>query len=259
MEDLVQYRHSQYSQNGEDGIIEAILSLVGISNRWCLEVGAHDGVEYSNTYSLVRQGWNAICIEFSCQFEAMERTYKDYNNAILVRQQISPRAPDDLDTILGKHGAPIDIQLAVIDIDGDDYHVWKALEIYKPEIVMIEFNPSFPLNVEFIQKEGEYIGSSLLSLVLLGIEKGYNLVCVVANNAIFLHKSHQIDIPNKDFRYLYYAGVTETWSIAQSFGGAAFIIDPNDHMKNQNIRGYQELYDMAERIAIHEGGLPWQF
>lgn len=257
MNDLISYRKSIHSQNGEDGIFQAIFDNIGLKNKWCVEVGAHDGVEYSNTFHLVKQGWDAIEIEVSCQFEAMERAYKDYPNARLMRQLISPYEPDDLDTILSKFSTPKDIQLAVIDIDGDDYHIWKALEYFEPIVIMLEFNPSFPLNVEFVPKEGTYFGSSLLSLFLLGLRKGYSLVCITANNAIFLRNDYHLDIPNNDFMYLYYIGLTNLWSIAQSFDGSAYIIDPNDHMKNKTIKGYQDLYDLADVLTIHQGGFPW--
>ena len=258
MKDLIAYRESIHSQNGEDGIFQAIFDNIGLKNKWCVEVGAHDGVEYSNTFHLVKQGWNAVEIEVSCQFEAMERVYKDYPNARLVRQLISPYKPDDLDTILYRLNVPKDIQLMVIDIDGDDYHIWKALDHFEPIVIMVEFNPSFPLNVEFVPKEGTYFGTSLLSLYLLGLRKGYSLVCCTANNAIFLRNDHRIDIPNSDFMYLYYIGLTNLWAIAQSFDGSAYVIEPNDHMKNKTIKGYQDLYDLAEVLTIHQAGFPWQ-
>ena len=255
--DLINHRKIIHSQNGEDGILQAIFDEIGMGNKWCLEVGAHDGIEYSNTFHLIKQGWNAVEIECSCQFEAMERAYKEYPKAHLVRMLISPHKPDDLDTILSKIGVPKDIHLAVIDVDGDDYYIWKSLEYYEPIVLMIEFNPSFPLNVEFIQKEGTYIGSSLLSLYLLGKNKGYRLVCCIANNAIFLRNDYHIDLPNSTLPYLYFVGSTETWAIAQSYDGAAYVINTSDHMKNKTIKSYGELYNLAERIAIHTGRLPW--
>ena len=40
------------SQFGEDGFISAALKHIGITNRWCFEVGAGDGKWLSNTWSL---------------------------------------------------------------------------------------------------------------------------------------------------------------------------------------------------------------
>ena len=257
MKDLIAYRESIHSKDGEDGILQAIFNNIGLKNKWCVEVGAHDGVEWSNTFHLVKQGWDAVEIEHSCQFEAMERTYKDYQNARLVQQQISPYEPDDLDTILYRLNVPKDIQLMVIDVDGDDYHIWKALNNYEPIVIMVEFNPSFPLNVEFVPKEGTCFGTSLLSLYLLGLRKGYSLVCCSAGNAVFLRNDHHIDIPNNDFMYLYYVGLTNLWSIAQSYNGTAYVVEPNPYMIGRIIKGYQELYDLAEVLTIHQGGFPW--
>ena len=63
---LNDFRNNIYSQNGEDGIIDQINKLLGFnnnSNYWCVEFGAWDGVHLSNTYNLVRNGWNAVYIE----------------------------------------------------------------------------------------------------------------------------------------------------------------------------------------------------
>jgi hypothetical protein len=54
---------NEYSQFGEDGLVEAVFELIGTTNKWCFEVGAADGVFYSNTKRLRDQGWSAVLIE----------------------------------------------------------------------------------------------------------------------------------------------------------------------------------------------------
>jgi hypothetical protein len=55
-----------HSQNGEDGVIEEILSRIGWSNLslWAAEFGAWDGQHLSNTFSLVEtRNFNSVYIE----------------------------------------------------------------------------------------------------------------------------------------------------------------------------------------------------
>ena len=49
---------------------------------------------------------------------------------------------------------PYQFQLLSIDVDGCDYHVWNSLDIsvYQPQVVCIEFNPTIPNRVKFIQE-----------------------------------------------------------------------------------------------------------
>ncbi len=79
-----------------------------------------------------------------------------------------------------------------IDIDGNDYHVWQAAVDYKPKVVVIEFNPTIPKTVEFIQPRDFQItqGSSLMSINKLAKLKGYELVSTTKANAIFVDSKY---------------------------------------------------------------------
>ena len=54
---------NQYSQFGEDGLIDELFDVIGTTNRWSFEVGASDGRKYSNTKVLREQGWSAVLME----------------------------------------------------------------------------------------------------------------------------------------------------------------------------------------------------
>ncbi len=85
---------------------------------------------------------------------------------------------------------PTEFDVLSIDIDGADYFIWESLENFKPRIVVIEFNPTVPNDVIFVQAKNMDVnqGASLLALVMLGKKKGYELLCVTVCNAIFVMK-----------------------------------------------------------------------
>ena len=77
-----------------------------------------------------------------------------------------------------------EIDLLCIDIDNNDYWVWKAIDVIWPRVVVIEYNCSLrpplslvvPYNENARWSGGNYFGASLSALVSLGRAKGYRIV-----------------------------------------------------------------------------------
>lgn len=176
---------------GEDGIIEKILEIIPGRNNWCVEFGAWDGLHLTNTRRLILSaGYSAVLIEADSEkYKDLMVNYKDYaKNITLLNCFVGFGNDDNLDKILGPTAIPKDFDFLSIDIDGNDYHVWERVKHYRPKLVVIEFNHTIPSEVRFIQKADATVnqGSSLLSVVELGKQKGYELVCVLRFNAFFV-------------------------------------------------------------------------
>ena len=65
---LIQFARDETSQNGEDGVIAAIFACLDKrqrpKTRWCVDVGAWDGVHLSNTHTLLTAGgWRGALLE----------------------------------------------------------------------------------------------------------------------------------------------------------------------------------------------------
>lgn len=178
-----------YSQSGEDGIVEAILAAFGNLNCWCVEFGAWDGRHLSNARNLVEKGYSAILIEGDKKrFHDLQRSYRENSKIIPINAFVGFDKYDGLDFLLSQTTIPKDFDFCSIDIDGNDYHVWKATKAYRPKLVCIEFNPTIPTECSFVQAADPSIcqGASLLALVELGKEKGYELACALQFNAFFV-------------------------------------------------------------------------
>lgn len=182
-----------YSQYGEDGILEAIFSLIP-HQKWCVEFGAYDGKHLSNTHNLVKHhDWSGVMIEGSPKrFKKLLATYGANSKITPVNQFIDFDGPNSLENILATTPLPRDFDLLSIDIDGNDYHIWDSLKNFSPKVVVIEFNPSIPLDVEYIQPKDMSVNhsNSLLALVNLGHSKGYELVATTHLNAFFVRKEY---------------------------------------------------------------------
>jgi hypothetical protein len=181
------------SQHGEDGILAHALDLIGSEcDRWCVEFGAWDGKHLSNTYELIQKcGYSAVMIEGDARkFRDLQSTYSSNQRVICANRWVGFDSQDGLDAILATTAIPKNFDVLSIDIDGNDYHVWEALTNYQPKLVVIEFNPSIPTAVEFVQPRDPSIaqGSSLLSLDRLARRKGYELIATTPVNAIFVDR-----------------------------------------------------------------------
>jgi len=111
---------------------------------------------------------------------------------VLLNSFIDIEGANSLDNILSRTPIPTEFDLLVIDIDGNDYHIWQSLEKYHPRVVIIEFNSTIPLNLEIVQPKEKIhdCGASLLAVYNLGKQKGYQLVCISGDNAIFVEEKN---------------------------------------------------------------------
>ena len=74
-----------------------------------------------------------------------------------------------------------------IDIDGFDYQIFESLNLFKPKIVIIEYNQSIPNHIKYVQPYNTKArhGSSPKSLIELG-QKRYEPVAITETNLFFL-------------------------------------------------------------------------
>jgi len=208
-EDQWLLRHAQNtcSLSGEDGILQKIFEVLPPGSRWCVEFGAWDGKKYSNTYHLMQQGWSGVFIEAdSVKFRDLLKTFQGNPKAHCVNCFVNFEGENSLQNLLKRTNIPRDFDLLSIDIDGNDYHIWESFHDYQPRVVVIEFNPTIPSDVEFVQPRDMSVqqGSAPLSLIKLGKAKGYELVCMTEYNAIFVTASllKSFNLSNNDITRL---------------------------------------------------------
>lgn len=181
---LNRHEYQVYSQNGEDGIIETIFDRIGTTNRVFVEIGVQDGLETNSTWQLLK-GWHGYWLEGNPESVA---AINDKFSGPIGKQQLKVQqgfiTAENVEVILQENGVPKEFDMLSIDIDGNDYWVWKAIEKFNPRVVVIEYNALFRSNVRWVMKYNpshvwdgtSYFNSSLKSLELLGESKGYCLV-----------------------------------------------------------------------------------
>lgn len=196
-------RFAIHSQCGEDGLLLHIFSKIGVTDRRFVEFGIGDP-ERCNSANLVRAfGWSGLLIECDRASIAAARVFFAPRGLAapppitLVEALISR---ENVNQLIGGAGFEGTVDLLSLDIDGNDYWVWKAQTIIRPRLVVIEYNATFgaterlitrydPRFSRFAKHEtGYYYGASLAALAALGRSKGYRLAGCESGglNAFFL-------------------------------------------------------------------------
>jgi hypothetical protein len=171
IDNLNRFEFKVYSQNGEDGILQAIFSKIGSTNAFCVEFGVHDGTECNTRFLREKQGWSGLWMDGGRR-----------DSPLIMREFITAQ---NINMLFQKYRVPKAFDLLSIDIDGNDYWVWKALSAeYSPRVVVVEYNAKIPPTEsktiepapDFHWDGTDYFGASLLALTKLAQEKGYTLV-----------------------------------------------------------------------------------
>src|SRR5262249_3566280 len=133
---LVRYGYKVYSQNDEDGIIAEIFRRIGTTSRTFVEFGVETGVE-CNTAKLLVEGWPGLGMESNAASAGSTR--RDFAPFIadgkLVLQESRVTA-ENINALIGQGGFSREIDLLSIDIDSNDYWVWKAINAVDPRVVV---------------------------------------------------------------------------------------------------------------------------
>ena len=193
-----------FSQNGEDGILLYLFAKTGVTNRRFVEFGFGDGRECNTANLSINYGWNGLMMDGGAGKVAGARRYYDQMTADPSKVQIvhSFVTAENIEQLLSVNGICGEIDLLSIDIDGNDYWVWKAICEVSPRVVVIEYNATFGpdrsqtviYDPEFDRHakhaSGYYHGASLAALAKLGQSKGYELVGCDSRgvNAFFVRK-----------------------------------------------------------------------
>ncbi|HEY0176812.1 MAG TPA: hypothetical protein VGC08_10565 [Pedobacter sp.] len=188
-----------FSQWGDDGIIQFLVDYLDITTKTFIEFGVQTYTEANTRFLLMNSNWSGLIMdgtESNIQNVREQEIYWQYNLKAITAFITS----ENINDLIQQHGFEGEPGLLHIDIDGNDYWVWKAITVISPVIVIVEYNSVFgkdnawtiPYKADFYRTDAHYsnlyFGSSLLSLCDLALEKGYTFIGCNSNgnNAYFI-------------------------------------------------------------------------
>lgn len=196
-----------FSQWGDDGIIQYLINNIEIENKYFIEFGVENYTESNTRFLLMNNNWSGLVMDGSekqIDFIKKDSIYWKYD----LTAKAAFITVENINELIKENGITGNIGLLHIDIDGNDYWVWKAINVISPDIVIIEYNSvlgikkaiTIPYQSDFIRTKGHhsnlYYGASLLAICDLAEEKGYYFVGSnsAGNNAYFIKNDKITDI-----------------------------------------------------------------
>ena len=178
-----------YSQSGEDGVIQWLVQNLDIpkERQRFVEFGVEDYAQANTRFLLMHDNWSGLIMD--CSRENMEKARKIGGGWFYDLTAVSAFITrENINDLIRSHGFAGDIGLLSVDIDGNDYWVWRAIDCVRPDIVVAEYNSRFgvekavtiPYDEKFYRMDadpsGLYFGASIRAMVNLAHAKGYALV-----------------------------------------------------------------------------------
>lgn len=194
-------REAKYtSQAGEDGVLESIYNKIGFKSRYLVEFGAASGP--SNSTNLIKKH----------NFSGLLMDGKSSNNRMIKKEFVTA---ENINLLLKKYNVPEKFDMLSIDIDGNDYWVWKAIldkSLYVPRVVVVEYNCNIPpnksvsirYNPDHVYKRNKHYGASFAAFKKLAHKHDYTLVYVTGHlNLFFVHNSELSSGAEGDYEFIY--------------------------------------------------------
>jgi hypothetical protein len=179
-----------FSQFDEDGVVLFLLGVAGLGTCRFVDLGAGDGTTASNCANLaLNLGFDGLFVDARGREVDRGRRFYSAHPDTRERPPVFVEAfltRDNVDELLTTAGIEGDIDLLSIDVDGNDYWLWEALDSVTPRFVVIEGHTELGLEDYVMPYEpgfdwrrapsGTRLGASPAALDRLAGQLGYRLV-----------------------------------------------------------------------------------
>jgi len=198
---LSKVEFSVFSQFGDDGIIQWLVQRLAPRSEVFVEFGVADYREANTRFLLMNDNWTGLVLDSAkSNIDSIRRD--DISWKYDLRSFCAFVTAENVNDLISAQGIQGDIGLLHIDVDGNDYWIWKSVSVVRPDLVILEYNSVFgvdraitiPYDPSFERTRAHfstlYAGASLLAMCELSAEKGYDFVGSnsAGNNAYFVRR-----------------------------------------------------------------------
>ncbi|WP_338243184.1 hypothetical protein [Aurantiacibacter hainanensis] len=181
-----------YSEYEEDGIILYLLAAVGFKTRTVVELCCGNGSECMAANLIINHGFKGYLFDGAKANVAKARSfYRKQKECRFMTPEICQAwiTRDNINQLLANAGATGEIDLLSLDMDGNDYYIWEAIDVISPRVCVFETHNVIPgdlsLTIPYDEtffawnKKGaevDFRSVSLAAMQKLSTAKGYTMV-----------------------------------------------------------------------------------
>lgn len=195
---------SVFSQTGEDGIIQFLVAHLPNIPKTFIEFGVQEYIEANTRFLLKQDYWHGLIMDGSASaLQYIQRDEINWRYNLITKCAFITK--DNINRLISEAEFSGEIGILSVDIDGNDYWIWNAIQGITPAIVICEYNATFgddypitiPYQPDFDRTTAHfsnlYFGASLPALCHLADQKGYDFIGCnrMGNNAFFIRRDSQ--------------------------------------------------------------------
>ena len=172
-----------FSQFEEDGKLLFIFAALGIPSGEFVDIGAADGINSNCANLAINFAWRGVFFDADpVNIARGQAYYTAHRDTWVYPPKLFCKliGTDNVNGLLRGAGVSASPDLLSIDIDGNDYWIWRAIDVCEPKVVIIETHIEFGLQsivVPYERERHDGRGSaSPVAMTELAHKKGYRLV-----------------------------------------------------------------------------------
>lgn len=205
------------SQWGEDGIIDWLIERAAIPpiSQSFIEFGVETYRQANTRFLLQNRNWRGLIMDGnSAMVDAVKQDTLAWKYDLTAQAAFITR--ENINDLISGAGFRGEIGLLSIDLDGNDYWVWEAIDVVRPIICICEYNAVFgdlhPISTPYdsnfdrtrCHPSNLYFGASIAALRSLAVKKGYWFVGTTsaANDAFFVREDYAKQFVDRSLQHI---------------------------------------------------------
>ncbi len=194
-----------FSEWGDDGIIQWLVSNLEFPHKTFVEFGVANYRESNTRFLMMNNNWSGFVMD-----GAESNVAQIVNSEYYWRYELTAKSvfidKENINSLISSSGLDREVGLLHIDLDGNDYWIWKEIDAISPVVVILEYNSIFgidraitiPYDKNFLRTKAHcsnlYFGASLRALHQLSKAKGYSFIgCNSAGNNAYFVRSDKLN------------------------------------------------------------------
>ncbi len=181
-----------YSQFEEDGIILYLLTLIGKKTRSVVEICCGAGHQCMSANLIINHGYKGYLFDGDdCNVKSAQKFFRSQKEYLLVQPSIKSSwiTKSNVNNLLENAGITGEVDVLILDLDGNDYHIWDSIDVISPRICVFEVNNIIPsdlaITIPYTEDfyaldkgkiDSQFRSVSLLAMIKLSRKKGYTMV-----------------------------------------------------------------------------------